>query len=156
VSLATDSRGHLRFEGYLNAWIMRSLAEGKLRQLIGDYRDFLNYVPTSFNTVMDIFLTHVTSVDSVDILHKFTCMELKTGTATQRDLNQLVKYENWLIRKLANGDSEMVQSVLVAFQFDQNVLDYVARRRLVEGKTVRLFSYRVGPSGDDLVLTETA
>jgi hypothetical protein len=155
VSLAADSRGRLRFEGYLNAWITRSLAEGKLRNLIGDYRDFLNYVPTSFNTVMDIFLTHVTTVDSVDILHKFTCMELKTGTATQGDLNQLVKYENWLIRKLANGDSEMVQSILVAFHFEEKVLDYVVRRSLVEEKTVRLFTYRVAPSGDDLVLAET-
>jgi RecB family endonuclease NucS len=103
---------------------------------------------------MDIFLTHATSVDSVDILHNFTCIELKTGTATEEDLSQVIKYENWLIRRLADGDSEMVQSILVAFDFDAKVLDYVRRRRLVEAKTVRLLEYRVTERRDDTVLRE--
>jgi len=154
LSLQTDGKGRLKFEGYLNAWFMRSFAEGKLKDIVGEYRDFLNYVPTSFNTIMDIFLTHVTTVDSVDILHNFTCMELKTGTATEPDLNQVVKYENWLVRKLADGDSEMVQSILVALDFDAKVLDYVRRRRLVEARTVRLLEYRVTERRDDIVLRE--
>ncbi|GAI55934.1 unnamed protein product [marine sediment metagenome] len=69
----------MRVEGYLNAWFMREFSAGNLKDIIGEYRDFLDFVPTSFNTVMDIFLTHVTTLDSVDILHKFTCIELKTG-----------------------------------------------------------------------------
>jgi len=154
LSLQTDAKGRLRFEGYLNAWFMRSFAGGKLKDIVGEYRDFLNFVPTSFNIIMDIFLTHVTTVDSVDILHNFTCMELKTGTATEPDLNQVVKYENWLVRKLADGDTEMVQSIIVAFDFDPKVLDYVQRRRLVEAKTVRLLEYQVTERGDDIVLDE--
>jgi hypothetical protein len=154
LSLQTDARGRLRFEGYFDAWFMRSFAEGELKDVVGEYRDFLNFVPTSFNTIMDIFLTHVTSIDSVDILHNFTCMELKTGTATEEDLSQVIKYENWLIRKLADGDSEMIQSILVAFDFDAKVLDYVRRRRLVEAKTVRLLEYLVAERRDDIVLRE--
>ena len=53
-------------------------------QLFGDYREFINLVPTTFNKVMDIFLTHVTSVDGIEILHKFTCLELKADRATER------------------------------------------------------------------------
>jgi hypothetical protein len=154
LSLETDAKGRLRFEGYLNAWFMRSFAEGRLKDVVAEYRDFLSFVPTSFNTVMDIFLTHVTSIDSVDILHNFTCMELKTGTATEEDLSQVIKYESWLVRKLADGDSEMIQSILVAFDFDAKVLDYVRRRRLVEAKTVRLLEYRVTERRDDIVLRE--
>jgi hypothetical protein len=154
LSLETDAKARLRFEGYLNAWFMRSFAEGKLKEVVGQYRDFLNFVPTSFNTIMDIFLTHVTSIDSVDILHNFTCVELKTGAATERDLNQVLKYENWLVRKLANGDAEMVQSILVAHAFDELVLDYVRRRKAVEEKRVRLLTYRVTPTHDDIVLHE--
>jgi len=154
LSLQTDGKGRLRFEGYLNAWFMRSFAEGRLKDVVGEYRDFLNFVPTSFNTVMDIFLTHVTTMDSVDVLHNFTCMELKTGTATEPDLNQVVKYENWLVRKLANGDTEMVQSILVAHAFDETVLDYVRRRKAVEEKRVRLLTYRVAPAQDDIILHE--
>jgi hypothetical protein len=156
LSLQTDAKGRLRFEGYLNAWFIRSFAEGRLKDLVGEYRDFLNFVPTSFNTIMDIFLTHVTSIDSVDILHNFTCVELKTGAATERDLNQVLKYENWLVRKLANGDAEMVQSILVAHAFDEMVLDYIRRRKAVEEKRVRLLTYRVSPAQDDIVLHEVA
>jgi hypothetical protein len=146
--------GRLRYEGYLNAWFMKALAEGKLKELIGDYRDFLNYVPTSFNKVMDLFLTHVTTIDSINILHKFSCIELKTGAILEKDLNQIVKYENWLVRKLADGDSEMVQSILVGFNFDEKVLDYRRKRRMIEEKTVRLIKYKVNPQGNDLILEE--
>lgn len=154
LSLATDNKGRLKYEGYLNAWFMKSFVGGKLRELIGEYRDFLNYVPTSFNKVMDIFLTHVTSVDGVDVLHNFTCVELKTGICTEEDLNQIIKYEHWLVRKLAGGDDEMVQSILVGFDFQDKVLEYVEKRKLIEEKTVRLLRYRLNNEQNDLILTE--
>ncbi|MCK4263010.1 MAG: EVE domain-containing protein [Dehalococcoidia bacterium] len=154
VSLECDKRGRLRYEGCLNAWFVRAFAGGRLKELIGEYRDYLNYVPTSFNKVMDIFLTHVTTVDSVDILHKFTCMELKTDSIDANALAQIVKYENWLTRKLADGDSEMVQSILVGSDFDDKVLEYWRRRRTIEEKTVRLIKYEVDQYQNELILEE--
>ncbi len=154
LSLEQDRRGRLRYEGYLNAWFMRAFAAGKLKELIGDYADFLNFVPTTFNTVMDVFLTHVTKVGSMEILHKFTCMELKTGLVKEEDLRQVIRYESWLTRKLADGDSEMVQSILVGFDFDPKVVSYCAKRKTIDEKTVRLIKYRVDPQGNDLILEE--
>jgi len=154
LRLDTDRKGQMRVEGYLNAWFMREFSAGNLKDIIGEYRDFLDFVPTSFNTVMDIFLTHVTTLDSVDILHKFTCIELKTGLSIEKDLNQIIKYENWLVRRLAAGDSDMVQSILVAFDFQDKVLEYVRRRKLIEEKTVRLIGYRVSEGQDNITLTE--
>lgn len=155
LNLETDKRGRLRYEGHLNAWFARAFSEGRLKELLGDYRDYLNYVPTSFNTMMDMFLTHVTTIDSVDILHKFTCMELKTGTVQEEHLNQIIKYENWLTRKLADGDAEMVQSVLVGFGFSEKVVEYWRKRKTIEQKTVRLIKYVVNPQKTDLILEET-
>lgn len=152
LSLECDSRGKIKYEGYLNAWFMRSFTEGKLKDLIGDYKDFLNYVPTSFNNVMDLFLTHVTLIDSVEILHKFTCIELKTDTVTEANLKQIIRYESWLIRKLANGDAEMVQSILVGFDFDDEVLQYRDKRTSIEEKAVRLFKYKL--NNNDISLIE--
>ena len=154
ISLETDNKGRIRYEGFLNTWFMRSFVSGRYKDIIGEYRDFLNFVPTSFNKVMDVFLTHVTEVDGVDVLHKFTCIELKTGTCREEDLNQIIKYENWLTRKLADGDSEMVQSILVAFDFQDKVLEYVQKRRLIEEKTVRLIKYEVTPKQDEVILKE--
>lgn len=154
MDLRTDKRGLLIYEGYLNAWFMKAFADGKLKEIIGEYSDFINYVPTSFNKIMDIFLTHVTNVDGIDILHKFTCIELKTGMVMEGDLNQIIMYENWLIRKLAQGDSEMVQSVLVGFDFDDKVLEYRDKRKSIEEKIVRLVKYKVKKDKSDIVLTE--
>lgn len=154
LNLICDSDGRLQYEGSLNAWIMKSLKEGKLKDLIGDYKDFLNFVPTSFNNVMDIFLTHVTPIDSVEILHKFTCLELKTGVVTEDDLSQVIRYENWLIRKLAGGDVEMIQSILIGFDFDKAVLGYRDKRKLIEDKAVRLIQYKADGRKNNLTLTE--
>lgn len=152
--LQADRRGRIKYEGLLNAWFMKSFAEGKLKDLIGDYKDFLNFVPTTFNKVMDIFLTHVTPIDSVEILHKFTCIELKTDIIAEDNLRQIIKYENWLIRRLADGDSEMVQSILVGYDFDNSVLQYREKRKFIEEKTVRLMKYTVDKIKNDIILTE--
>ncbi len=154
LSLVTDSKGRIRYEGYLNAWFMRNFALGKMKEIIGEYADFLNYVPTSFNKVMDIFLTHVTSVDGVEILHNFTCIELKTNICLEENLNQIIKYENWLVRKLASGDNEMVQSILVGYDFHDKVMEYVLKRKLIEEKVVRLLKYRVDTVQNDITLAE--
>jgi len=65
--------GRVRYEGWLNAWFMRSLARGEL---------------------MDIFLTHVATVDSIDVLYKYTCIELKVDRATEQDLAQILRYQD--------------------------------------------------------------
>lgn len=143
VLLSSSRPGCVEYEGWLNAWFMRALAKEKLKDLLGDYREFLNLVPTTFNKVMDIFLTHVTTVDSIDVLHMYTCIELKVDRATDKDLTQVLRYADWLARKLAAGDNEMVQSILVANRFADSVINYVESRQRIEEKTVRLISYHV-------------
>lgn len=154
LSLECNSKGKIKYEGFLNAWFMKAFANGKLKNLIGDYKDFLNYVPTSFNTVTDLFLTHVTLIGSIEILHKFTCIELKTDIVTEENLKQIIRYENWLVRKLADGDAEMVQSILVGFEFDDEVLKYRDKRKSIEEKTIRLLKYNVDKNRNDILLTE--
>jgi hypothetical protein len=144
----------VRYEGWLNAWFIRSLSKGELKDLLGDYREFLNLVPTTFNKVMDIFLTHVTTVDSLDVLHKYSCIELKADRAAEQDLAQILRYEDYLSRKLAGGDNEMIQSVLVANRFSDGVIDYVKQRQRIEEKTVRLMSYRVADDRQSIELHE--
>jgi hypothetical protein len=154
VDFAFGQAGRFRYEGWLNAWFMRSLAKGELKDLLGDYREFLNLVPTTFNKVMDIFLTHVTTVDSIDVPHKYTCIELKADRGTEKDLAQILRYEKWLARKLAAGDDEMVQSVVVANRFTDGLIQYVENRRRIEEKTVRLISYRAASDGQAVELKE--
>ena len=147
VDFSSREGNRLRYESWLNAWFIRALSCGELKGLLGDYQEFINLVPTSFNKVMDIFLTHVTLIDEIEILHKYTCIELKADKADEQDLTQILRYEDWLARKLAAGDHDMVQSVLVANRFTQGTLEYVANRRRIEEKVVRLISYHVEEDG---------
>lgn len=152
VDFSSREGNRLRYESWLNAWFTRALSRGELKGLLGDYHEFINLVPTSFNKVMDIFLTHVTKVDDIEVLHKYTCLELKADKAEEKDLTQLLRYEDWLARKLAAGDHEMVQSILVATRFTEGAMEYVAKRRRIEEKVVRLISYRV--EGENIVLED--
>lgn len=154
IDLTPSRTGGVRYEGWLNAWFMYALAHGQLRAIFGDYREFLNLVPTTFNKVMDIFLTHVTKVDSMEICHKFTCVELKSDDAGEQDLTQILRYEDWISRRLAAGDPAMVQSVLVARTFSTQVIDYVNHRVRIEEKGVRLLTYSIADDRAQILLTE--
>ena len=117
--------GQIRYEGWLNAWLMDALSQGKFQELFGEYKEFLNLVPTTYNKVMDAFLTHIAEIDGMEVLYKFRCIELKTDRASLDDLTQILKYEEWIRRRLAAGDSHMVQSILLAHSFSADVVEYV-------------------------------
>jgi hypothetical protein len=143
VDFSLRESNRFRYESWLNAWFVHELSCGELKGILGDYQEFINLVPTSFNKVMDIFLTHVTKIDGIEILHKYTCIELKAEKADEKDLTQVLRYEDWLARKLAAGDHDMVQSILVATRFSDGALEYVANRRRIEEKVVRLICYHL-------------
>lgn len=156
LDLTPDKHRRVKYEGWLNAWFMQALAMDRLHNILGTYREFINLVPTSYNKVMDVFLTHVETIDSIDIVYKFTCIELKADLAGEDDLSQILRYENWLTRKLANGDYDMVQSILVANRFSDALIEYVRNRRRIEQKTVRLLKYCVNSDSTDIELSEQA
>ena len=87
LNFGSDHDGRFRYEGWLNAWFMKTIANGGLQEILGDYDEFLNLVPTTFNKVLDIFLTHVTNVGAIEVIHKYTCIELKVDKASETRFN---------------------------------------------------------------------
>lgn len=154
IDLTSDRNGKIKYEGWLNAWFMKSFSFGKLSHIFGGYNEFINLVPTTYNKVMDIFLTHSERIGSVDVMYKYTCIELKADRADEEDLAQLLRYEKWLAQKLASGDFDMIQSVLVAHRFTNEVLDYVKRRNDIEAKKVKMIKYELDGQPLDVFLEE--
>jgi hypothetical protein len=150
---SSNQPGRIRYEGWLNAWLMDALSQGRFQELFGEYNEFLNLVPTTYNKVMDAFLTHIAKVDGIEVLYKFSCIELKTDRASIEDLTQLLKYEEWIRRRLAAGDPHMVQSVLLARSFAEDVVEYVRKRREIEERTVRLITYMFDISSNAVELS---
>jgi hypothetical protein len=150
---SNNQPGRIRYEGWLNAWLMDSLSQGKFQELFGEYNEFLNLVPTTYNKVMDAFLTHIAKIDGIEVLYKFSCIELKTDRASIEDLTQILKYEEWIRRRLAAGDPHMVQSVLLAHSFAEDVIEYVRKRHEIEERTVRLITYMLDTSSNVVQLS---
>jgi hypothetical protein len=69
-------------------------------------------------------------------------------------LRQVLRYEDWPSRKLAPGDNELIQSILVARRFADPVIAYVKNRRRIEEKTVRLITYHVADDRQNIELQE--
>jgi hypothetical protein len=55
IELSSGQSGQVRYEGWMNAWFMKSLAKGELKDLLGDYREFLNLVPTTLTRLWIFF-----------------------------------------------------------------------------------------------------
>lgn len=84
---------------------------------------------------------------------KYLVMELKKGRATDEDVEQLMKYVDWVKDEYCYGDYSMIEASLVAHDFKGGVLEYAnesAVRRYVVGthpaksktwSSVKLVSY---------------
>ena len=79
-----------------------------------------------------------------------TIVELKAEKCETKDLTQVLKHEDWLIKEKCSGDSEMVRSVIVAYHFGSDVVSYVRKREQVERRTVKLVEYRCTDGTPDL------
>jgi hypothetical protein len=53
VDFSSREGNRLRYESWLNAWFIRALSRGELKGLLGDYREFINLVPTFLLSVFD-------------------------------------------------------------------------------------------------------
>lgn len=90
---------------------------------------------------------------------RYLVAELKREVATAADVQQALKYVDWIRSEYASGDYEMVEAFLVAARFDDSALDaarrdaerrYTVGRRPPESRIWRnlnLLTYRFEPDG---------
>jgi hypothetical protein len=119
-----------------------SLSYGKHYQLFGIYSDYLAYVPTSFQKEIDALLFH-THPNRSELIVAYTIIELKRDIFTEDGLSQLLRYEDWFLKKRVNGDSRAVRTVAIAKDFSEGELDYLRKRERLEGKGAILMKYEV-------------
>ena len=89
---------------------------------------------------------------------KFLIVELKIGDALKDDIDQLLKYVDWVQEKYAYREYCMIHAFLVTYDFSQDVKDYArevgVRRytigknpaRSLEWKNLKLITYRYNPT----------
>jgi len=54
--------------------------------------------------------------------YKYSVAELKKDKATPKDISQLLRYSIWVSGRLAEGEAEMIQPILIAQDFSREVI----------------------------------
>ena len=101
--------------------LSNDLAEGKFKNIFGDYSDYLSYVPTSFEREIDMLLIFNHPKNPQQII-AYNIIELKKDRFDKSGLKQLLQYEDWFLRKKAHGDSSMLRTTAIAQKFENEVI----------------------------------
>lgn len=70
-------------------------------------------------------------------ISKYLLMELKKDAASPEDLNQVMKYVDWISQEYAFGDYDMINAFLVAKTIPKDVIDArntIAQRNFIKGR----------------------
>jgi hypothetical protein len=142
-AVANGSFPALNIEASLQAAMLVGFSTGRWKDLLGEYDDYLAYVPTSEGTEMDLVLIRHTN-DRLPLW--FLLLQLKRDRYIWENLRQLLAYETWMTSSQAGGNPRMVHMVACAYRFDKDVMDFLRERESVGQKPVHLLRYEF-PSG---------
>ena len=154
VSLPFDLQANgnkLHYEAVLQALLIKDIRNGKHKSIFGDYKYIVNFMPTSYQTEIDILLNNYT--DNNEIIW-YQILELKKESFTINELNMLMQYESWAINALANNNSRLVHSVGIANNFSNEVLEYINNRVVYGGKKIRLIEYAYNNTRSTITLRQ--
>ena len=143
--LATCSEDdYLRHEMALEAGILYQLSykDEKTIKLFGTW-DYLShqviaspFKPIDYMDKMDLFgYNYIQGFDPTR--SKFLVAELKKNASSTEDIEQLLKYVDWVKDEYCHGDYSMIVAFLVAYEHDDAVTKYVkeqCKRQYIVGR----------------------
>ena len=135
-----------RYEYSVMALLANAFTQKKFQDIFGTYSDYLQYVPTSLGTEMDylLYLNHPLNPRQT---MSYNIIEVKLDRFDRKNLSQLIGYEAWFLRNKVQGDMNMVRVSAIAQRFDDDVVDYVTKRKQIEGKEIKLLKYEANHDG---------
>jgi len=115
-------------EDILRAWLIKNIDNPNREDIrgilgpTGDIEWFANNVPYHVTRKnIDILVYHKNAkYTGYPLRYKYSVIELKRDKAEAKDVSQVIEYSKWVTGRLANGDVEMVQPILIAFDFSES------------------------------------
>lgn len=141
-----------KYEATIMALLADAFTKNRYQEFFGEYTDYIAYVPTSFQKEID-FLLLTQNPNNINEILSYNILEVKRGIFDESSLSQLIKYEDWFLRKKVSGDYSMVRTTAIANGYSQEVIDYISKRKRIENKEILLLNYKYDNS--QLELTET-
>lgn len=139
-SLLHADNEELRYEYSVMTHLNHGFASDRFKEIFGNYTDFLSYVPTNLGREVDILLMYGHPQDKNMVL-SYDIIEVKRDEFDEKALGQIIDYESWFLHKKASGDQKMVRTTAIAKSFSSDVIEYVAKRTLIENKPIKLIQY---------------
>lgn len=157
LSLCSDANGSVKHEMALEVGILDYISNNKIK-IFGNW-DYLSrqviaspFKPIDYMDKMDIF--GYKYIPSFQTISKYLVIEIKKNAATIDDLNQIMKYVDWINQEYSFGDYNMIEAFLVAFDFPEEVvkqINKIANRNFIKSRrpplsnqwsNLKLISYR--------------
>lgn len=144
--LRTDGE-KLALEDFLRGHILRLLRGEDIENIFGPKEDiewYANNVPYHITQKnIDILVFHRNfKYTSVPLRYRYSVVELKKGKSAPEDISQLIRYSQWASGRLANGEVEMIQPILIAHEFSRETIKK-ARSIDFNDRGNLLYRYRV-------------
>lgn len=123
------------------------------------------FKPVDYMDKMDVFgYSYIPGFDRTK--SKFMVAELKKDGATSDDVDQVMKYVDWVKDEYCFGDYSMIQAFLIAYDFSSDVITHakqVGERKYIIGRrparsgvwsSLKLVKYRFNPTTNLLELLD--
>jgi len=132
-------------EDFLRGYILQCLGNNNLEDIFGPKEDiewYANNVPYHITQKnIDILAFHKNfKYTTAPLRYKYSVVELKRDKASPRDIRQLIRYCQWASGRLAKGEEEMVQPILIAYDFSDKAIKK-ARAEDFNVRGIHLFRY---------------
>lgn len=122
----------LKHEMALEAGIIDQLSRG-VENTIATFgtQDYISHqvIASPFKAIdymdkIDIFA--YSYIEGFNTKDKYSVLELKKGIAKKEDIDQLLKYVDWIKDEYAGQDYSSIVAYLVAYDFEEDVQDYMS------------------------------
>jgi len=138
-------------EDTMRAWLIHNIDNSNkrdIREIFGPVEDlewFANNVPyyVTRRNNMDILCYHnSTRYTGLRLRYKFSVVELRRDTANADDVSQVISYSKWVAGRLADGEVEIVQPILIAHDFNDDAV-LKAKNSDFNDRGISFIKYRV-------------
>jgi hypothetical protein len=143
-----NNNERVALEDYLRGHILERLRDKRnIEPIFGppdDIEWFANNIPYHITQKnIDLLVFHKNfRYTTVPLRYKYSVVELKKDIAQPKDVGQLIRYSQWASGRLANGETEMIQAILVAYDFSDDTVKKASTADFnVRG--ILLFKYKV-------------
>lgn len=141
IPIVSGSR--FKMEKTLEAWLMEMIDSDQddIRRVFGPQDElswFTNYVPYGISGKnMDGLVFH----ERDGTRYKISTIELKRGRAGESAVKQVLGYARWVTNYLAGGDEQVVQPILIAYEFADSAVSLAEAQ--LDPRPPMLVSYQI-------------